>query len=203
MSAHHHDEPEDIDRRTLIGAIKRWAYREAPPGEPFTLASGKTSNYFIDMKQLLMRHEQLGFVTHMISELLNEDDYFDVYDGIAGVALGGCSLATALALHEKVPVLFVRREAKDHGTQQLVEGPISGDDRVYEVVLVEDVVTTGQSSLRAVEALKAVGVEVSLVVAVVDREEGARKAFREAKVPFRALVKLSDFRPSEPETVEP
>lgn len=162
----------------------------------FTLSSGKKSNFFIDCKQVILTSEG----HQLAGELLFEQLYHktDDIEAVAGVALGGCALASAVSMgceewgyRNELPALYVRKEAKDHGTKKLVEGRAPNGALV---ALLEDVVTTGASSLTAVRALEEAGYKVPLVVALVDREEGGAEAIRSASIEFRSVFKRSDFQ---------
>jgi orotate phosphoribosyltransferase len=113
----------------------------------------------------------------------------DVPDAVGGLTLGADPIIgamIALAGLEDMPLkgFIVRKEAKGHGTQSLVEGSLAAGERV---VVVEDVVTTGGSSLQAIAAVKAMGCEVRKVLAVVDREEGGREALKKEGYPLEAV----------------
>jgi orotate phosphoribosyltransferase len=163
----------------------------------FTLASGKQSDFFVDCKQVVLTsggHKLVGavmyneIVAEEEEEEFNPDCYIEV---VAGVALGGCPLASAVSMHSvNLHALYVRKEAKDHGTKRLVEGVAEYGARV---ALLEDVVTTGSSSLAAAETLKKLGFEVPVIIALVDREEGGAEAIRAAGYAFRSVFKRSDF----------
>lgn len=159
-----------------------------------TLASGRESHFFIDCKQTVLTAEGHHLAGTLMLAALGE---LPRCEAVGGVELGGCPLASAVSLlsHQagsELPALYVRKATKDHGTRKLVEG-----DRALRpglpVALLEDVVTTGGSSLRAVESLSSVGAVVVGVVALVDREEGGREALRERGLPLVALTTKSDF----------
>jgi orotate phosphoribosyltransferase len=139
----------------------------------FTLASGKKSNYYINGKMSTL-DARGAFLTARIFLAMIADD---VPDAVGGLTLGadpivGSMLSLAGLEDLRLKGFIVRKATKDHGTKSLVEGPLNEGDRV---VIVEDVVTTGGSSMKAVEAVRAIGCSVGRVLAVVDREEGARK----------------------------
>ncbi|MEZ4219660.1 MAG: orotate phosphoribosyltransferase [Polyangiaceae bacterium] len=158
------------------------------------LASGRESDFFIDCKQTILTAEGHALVGEVMFDALAQ---LPAHQAVAGVALGGCPLASAVSLvsHQRgrdLPALYVRKERKDHGSAKLVEG-----DRALasgaNVVLLEDVITTGGSSLKAVEALAASGAHVVGILALVDRLEGGREAIEAAKLPLIALFSRSDF----------
>ncbi len=151
--------------KALLEALRRTAVKKGD----FTLASGKRSDYYINMKEAYTDPEVLRIITREIAGLLRDVEM----DRIAGVAVGGVPLATALSLELGVPFLIVRKERKGYGTDVEVEGSLREGE---EVVLVEDVTTTGGSVLAAAEALERKGGRCRRVVVVVDRLEGAREA---------------------------
>ena len=158
----------------------------------FTLSSGKESDFFIDCKQTILSAR--GHLAAGRCMLAVVRSLFTEADAVAGVELGGCPLASAVSVlsntdgsGDGLPALYVRKSKKDHGTGQLVEGKGSVAPG-SKVVLLEDVVTTGGSSMRAVEALGAEGFDVVGVVALVDREEGASEHFMEQEVPFVPIL---------------
>src|SRR3954469_24906094 len=148
------------------------------------LASGRESDFFIDCKQTVLTAEGHALVGELMFEALSG---LPRCEAVAGVELGGCPLASAVSLVSFVrgrplDALYVRKEVKDHGSRKLVEG-----DRALRpglpVVILEDVITTGGSTLKAIEKLRAVGADVVGVVALVDRLEGGAEAIRAAPVP--------------------
>ena len=159
------------------------------------LASGRESDFFIDVKQtalLAEGHALLG--ARLLDTIAGQ---LGPVDAVAGVVLGGCPLASAVAAQsfargQSVDAVYVRKAAKDHGTQKLVEGA-SCLAPGARVAVVEDVVTTGGSTLAALDVLRAEDLEVAGVVAVVDRLEGGADAIRALGVPFVALFDRSDF----------
>jgi orotate phosphoribosyltransferase len=160
------------------------------------LASGKESDFFIDCKQTVLTAEGHALVGELMLDALAE---LPASDAIAGVELGGCPLASAVALTSHLrgapmDAVYVRKDAKDHGSKRLLEG----DTRLApgaSLAILEDVTTTGGSTLKAVEKLRAAGYRVSGVVALVDRLEGGREAIEAAGLPFVALYTRRDFLP--------
>lgn len=160
------------------------------------LASGKESDFFIDCKQAILTAEGHALAGSLMFEALALLPDCDV---VAGVELGGCPLASAVSLTSYVrgapkDALYVRKEAKDHGTKKLVEGDKSVSPGT-RVALLEDVVTTGGSSLKAVEKLRALGCTVVGVVALVDRLEGGAETIRAAGLPIVSICTRRDFLP--------
>lgn len=162
------------------------------------LASGRESDFFVDCKQAILTAEGHALVGELFFQALDD---LPECDAVGGVELGGCPLASAVSLvsHQKgrdLPALYVRKERKDHGSAKLVEGDRSLFPGI-RVVLLEDVITTGGSSLKAVRALDAVGAKVVGIAAIVDRLEGGAETIREAGIPLISLTTRRDFIPEE------
>lgn len=160
-----------------------------------TLASGKTSDFFIDCKQTVLTAAGHALVGELMAEAFAGESIV----AVAGVELGGCPLASAVSAksagtNAPLDAIYVRKEAKDHGSQRLVEGGTRLAPRA-RVALLEDVVTTGGSTLKAAEKLKAAGFVVARVIAIVDRLEGGREAIEAAGYPFTSLFSRRDFIP--------
>ncbi|MFK8004469.1 MAG: orotate phosphoribosyltransferase [Polyangiales bacterium] len=175
----------------LLAMLREHSYRKGT----FQLASGRTSDFFIDCKTTVLRAQGHVLAGRALLEAIHAIEVEVV--AVAGVALGGCPLASAVAYCSAVegaPIdaVYVRKTAKEHGTARSIEGAAHLPEGAV-MVLVEDTVTTGGSSLRAVEALQKAGFRVAAVLALVDREEGAKEAFEAAGVPFRALYTRSEF----------
>jgi orotate phosphoribosyltransferase len=156
-----------------------------------TLASGKKSDFFIDCKQTVLSAEGHALVGALMFEALPP------CDAVAGVELGGCPLASAVSLvsfQRQAPrdAIYVRKEAKDHGSKRLLEGDahLKPSSRV---AILEDVVTTGGSTLKAAEKIRAANHEVVAVVALIDRLEGGRAAIEAAGLPLVTLFTRADF----------
>jgi orotate phosphoribosyltransferase len=144
------------------------------------------SSYYIDKYRLTTEPGLLVRITAGLQELLPSD-----VKRVAGTALGAVPLATALSLRTGLPAIFVRVDAaKDHGTNNAIEGALDAGDRV---ALVEDVVTTGGASLTAVELLRTAGAEVAGILAVVDREQGGRETFAASGIDFQALFTVTEL----------
>ena len=168
------------------------AERSARRGQ-FTLASGRQSTLYIDARLTTMSPDGLALIGPLALAALREVNWR--VDAVGGLTLGAdpISYAIAYASAETASPLrafTVRKEAKAHGTGRLIEGPFHEGDRV---AIIEDVITTGGSALRAVEAVRAAGGTVAGVLALVDREEGGRDALASAGLPVVALARASDI----------
>jgi orotate phosphoribosyltransferase len=168
------------------------AERSARRGQ-FTLASGRQSTLYIDARLTTMSPDGLALIGPVALAALRDVDWR--VNAVGGLTLGAdpISYAIAYASAETASPLrafTVRKEAKAHGTGRLIEGPFYAGDRV---AIIEDVITTGGSALRAVEAVRAAGGTVAGVLALVDREEGGRDALVGAGLPVVALARASDI----------
>ncbi len=178
------------DRSRLVSLLRERSFEK----KRVVLASGKESDFFIDCKQAVLTAEGHALVGALMFEAL---DAFPGCEAVAGVELGGCPLASAVALTSfqrgrPLDALYVRKDAKDHGTKKLVEGDKSLRAGLGVVVL-EDVITTGGSTIKAVEKLRLVGCNVLGVVAIVDRLEGGADALTAAGITMRSIATRRDF----------
>jgi orotate phosphoribosyltransferase len=161
----------------------------------FVLSSGKASDFFIDCKPVVLLAR--GHVLVGEALLARIRDLPGSASAVAGVELGGCPLASAVAYasassDEPLDAIYIRKEPKAHGTRKMLEGA-DGLSPGARVAIVEDTVTTGGSTLRAINAVREAGFEVTGVVAVVDRLEGGAAAIAKAGVRFNALYDRNDF----------
>ena len=153
----------------------------------FTLSSGKESDYYVDMKKAVTNPLILQQVAEVISGKIEKN----TVDKIAGPALGAIPIVTAVSLHTGIPMLMIRKSKKDYGTSQLIEGDIKQGDRV---IVLEDVTTTGNSLLDAINAISEAGGEVTRAFVIVDRAEGALESFKEKGIDFQSLVTIEELR---------
>jgi orotate phosphoribosyltransferase len=179
-------------RERLVALLRERSFER----KKVTLASGRESDFFIDCKQSVLTAEGHALVGDLMFEAL---DALPPCEAVAGVELGGCPLASAVSLTSFVrgrplPALYVRKEVKDHGSRRLVEGDKALANGA-PVVILEDVITTGGSTLKAVEKLKLAGASVVGVVALVDRLEGGAEAIRAAGLPVVSICTRRDFLP--------
>lgn len=170
-----------IDRAQLA---RRIAEVSLLHGE-FTLRSGRKSNYYLDK----YRFETQGDILIALGKLFAEHVTPEV-DRIAGAELGAVPLAATTSMATGKPCVFVRNQKKDYGTAKQVEGVLNPGERV---LIVEDVLTTGGQVLEAAKTLEGLGVKIVKIVAVIDREEGARAAIEGAGFKFDALFTTTDL----------
>src|SRR3954463_2698864 len=168
------------------------AERSARRGH-FTLASGRQTTLYIDARLRTMSPDGLALIGPLALAALTGAAWG--VEAIGGLTLGADPVSYAIAYASAVAgaplrAFTVRKEAKAHGTGRLIEGPFREGDRV---AVIEDVITTGGSALRAAEAIRAAGGSVSGVLALVDREEGGREALEGAGLPVLALARASEI----------
>jgi orotate phosphoribosyltransferase len=176
------------DRDKLFALLKTDAFRKGP----ITLSSGKVSDFYFDMKGPMMHPDGAALIADLILNELSgvEADY------VGGLELGAAFLIAPVAMQSQkfgrfLPGFAVRKKRKEHGTQQLIEGAnIDGKN----VVILDDVTTSGGSAMQAVEEARNAGANVTLVLSVVDRGEGAAEKFEAAGVKFRSLFRADEFR---------
>ena len=157
----------------------------------FTLASGKKATFYLDCRKVTLDARGANLIAEGILDLLHDG----MPDAVGGMAIGADPITGAvitLAGQRGLPLkgFIVRKEAKTHGTGREVEGPIQPGDTA---VILEDTVTTGGSSLKAIERAKAAGLSVRRVVAVVDRLEGAAETFAQHGYEFQSLLTVRDL----------
>jgi len=177
------------EHSTLITLL---AARSAKRGQ-FTLASGKQSTFYIDARLTTMSPEGLSIIGPLALSVLGQMKW--QVDAVGGLTLGADPIAYAISYasaqrDRPLRAFTVRKEAKAHGTGKLLEGPFEKGDRV---AVIEDVITTGGSAIRAIDAVRAAGGVVAGVLALVDREEGGRQTIEEAGVPVVALATASQI----------
>ena len=178
-----------MEREELGAALREHAYLEGD----FVLRSGRRSRYYLDKYRFETRPDLLGQLGELIAEAARE--FEPEASRLAGPELGAVALAAAASLSSGLPFLIVRKEAKDYGTANRLEG-VSEEGEL--ICLVEDVVTSGGAAVEAVKALREAGLECSTAICVVDREEGgvdalARHAVRLWPL-FRASTLLSQAK---------
>ena len=137
------------------------------------------------MKRAITEPEILSTIAKLINEKVDDD-----IDKIAGPALGAVPIATAVSLESRKPLLMIRKEKKGYGTSKLIEGDLLEGDNV---ILVEDVTTTGGSLLKAINAILDNGGVVKKAFVVVDREEGAMETFANEGITLEPLISVSEF----------
>lgn len=174
-------------REKLIAIIRRQSLLQ---NRDFRLASGRSSNFFFDMKKTMFDPEGASLVTDLLFDAIRGEEV----DYIGGLEAGAIPIVAALCVRswpeKPIKGFFVRKEVKGHGTDQRVDGLL---ERGSKVILVEDVTTTGGSAMQAVNQARQYECTILKVISVVDRLEGAEENFRAAGIKFEALLSWRDF----------
>lgn len=175
---------KEIAKKLLaIGAVK------LSPKEPFTWASGWKSPIYCDNRKALSDVDTRDDIVEGLTDIC--DSAFDETDVIVGVATGAIAWGALVADMYELPFAYVRSKAKDHGLGNQIEGVVNPGDKV---IVIEDLISTGGSSLAAVEALRAAGAEVVGMVAIFTYGfEKARKAFADANCPLYTLTDYNEL----------
>lgn len=173
----------DTGKEKLIAALKECG---AVKFGDFTLASGKKSKYYIDIKKASTDPGTLKIIAKQAAESI-QDAHADV---VGGVAVGGIPIATAVSLETLLSLVIIRKSVKDYGTGGRFVGEFRSGSRI---ILLEDVTTSGGSVLDAIHAIREAGGIVDTVITVVDREEGAEANLRSIGVELIPLVRASDL----------
>ena len=178
------------NRRRLLALLTRLSYEQ----REVTLASGLKSNFYIDCKQTVLTAEGHYLVGSLFGRVLVEKA--PEVEAIGGVTMGADPLASAVSTLSYIagrplPAFYVRKEAKGHGTAAWLEGTKSLRPGM-PVAILEDVVTTGGSALKAIARVREHGLKVAIILGIVDREEGGREAL-EKEAPLVTLFRRSDF----------
>ena len=177
-----HEDPREV----LLQRLAREAYRRGQ----FTLASGRSSEHYVNCKPVSLSGSGLALISAAMLERVEADAR-----AVAGLTLGADPLVSGVAMaaaqHDRaLDALIVRKQAKGHGTAAWLEGPLPAEGSVITVL--EDVVTTGGSSLKAVNQLKEAGFQINRVITIVDREEGGAAAMAAAGLELISLFRLSE-----------
>lgn len=177
------------DRSALVRLLAQRSVRRGR----FTLASGRESSHYVDARLTTMSPEGLALIGPLALEAIRERGW--AAEAVGGLTLGADPIAYAIAVASVsapplVRAFTVRKEAKQHGTGRLIEGPMRDGDRV---VVIEDVITTGGSALKAAEAVQRAGARICGILALVDREEGGRAVLEERGFEVVCLATLSQL----------
>lgn len=176
-------------RATLIDLVATKALQRGT----FRLASGREASFYLDAKQVILDAQGSALVGRAILQLL--ESYGSLPAAVGGMSIGADPVTSAVVTMAGVANLplkgfMVRKEPKDHGTKRFVEGPVQPGDRV---VIVEDVTTTGGSSLLAIDRALEFGLVVERVVTVIDRLAGAKETLAARGIPLDSLVTIRDL----------
>lgn len=175
-------------RQFLLDLFCQLAYKEGD----FVLSSGQRSTYYINGKQVTLHPQGALAIGRLLLAQLPLDT-----QAVAGLTLGADPIVSAVSVvsayeNRPIPALIIRKEAKGHGTMAYIEGPTL--EPGAKVVVLEDVVTTGQSALKAVERLRGAGYSVEQVIALVDRLQGGQELYQASGLKFEAVFSIVDLQ---------
>ena len=175
-------------RQHLLDLLCQLAYKEGD----FVLSSGQRSSYYINGKEVTLHPQGALAIGRLLLSLLPEDT-----QAVAGLTLGADPIVSAVSVvsayeNRPIPALIIRKEAKGHGTRAYIEGPTLPEGA--KVVVLEDVVTTGKSAMKAVERLRDAGYEVDRVISLVDRQQGGAEFYQSVNLEFQAVFTIQDLQ---------
>ena len=156
----------------------------------FTLASGKKSSYYIDLRLVASFPHIFRKMTKNLQKLVSEKTGLDNFDSLVSVPTGGLVIGSALAIETVKPLIYVRDKPKDYGTTKSIEGKISSG---MKVVLIDDVITTGNSVINGIKQLKDAGLSISDVYVIINRLEGANNTLELEEVNLYQLTDVLEI----------
>lgn len=180
------------NKEKLLQIIREKSYREGD----FTLASGQKSKFYIDLKATTLHPEGALVIGQLAFEEMQKSG--TQIDAVGGLTLGADPIATSVSLSAFAsgviwPAFIVRKEPKNHGTSRYIEG-VENLKLGAKILVLEDVVTTGGSSVKAIERLREAGFQPVAVLTVVDREQGGKSAFEQLGLRFYSLLTISEIQ---------
>ncbi|HYW19173.1 MAG TPA: orotate phosphoribosyltransferase [Nodularia sp. (in: cyanobacteria)] len=175
-------------RHKLLDLFCQLAYQEGD----FVLSSGQSSSYYINGKQVTLHPQGALAIGRILLSLLSTDT-----QAVAGLTLGADPIVSAVSVvsayeNRPIPALIIRKEAKGHGTRAYIEGPNLPEGA--KVIVLEDVVTTGKSAMKAVERLREAGYIVDTVITLVDRLQGGAEFYQSVGLNFQAVFTIADLQ---------
>jgi orotate phosphoribosyltransferase len=175
--------------KEFTGLVRKLSYEK----RQITLVSGRTSDFYIDMKNTLLHPRGIWLVSHLIAERIKKRNESGAgIRGVGGLTMGADPLSTGVSLvsqdwKDPLYAFYIRKEAKSHGTQAWVEG-MKNFKEGDKVIILEDVVTTGGSTLKSVDRARLAGLDVVGVYTAVDRQEGGAENIERAGLNFEPIV---------------
>ncbi len=175
-------------KHQLLDLFCQLAYKEGD----FVLSSGQRSTYYINGKEVTLHPQGALAIGRIILPLLPADT-----QAVAGLTLGADPIVTAVSVvsayeNRPIPALIIRKEAKGHGTRAYIEGPTLPTGA--NIVVLEDVVTTGQSALKAVERLQQAGYKVNQIISLIDRQQGGAELYNSQGLKYTTLFQITDLQ---------
>ncbi|SVA52224.1 uncharacterized protein METZ01_LOCUS105078, partial [marine metagenome] len=156
----------------------------------FTLSSGKKSSYYIDLRLVPSFPHQFRKMIKNLQKLIIEKIGLDNFDSLVSIPTGGLIIGSALAIETVKPLIYVRNKPKDHGTTKSLEGKILSG---MQVMMIDDVATTGTSILNGIKELKAEGLSISNACVIINRLEGADKILNSVGVILHQLTDILEI----------
>lgn len=153
----------------------------------FTLASGKKSSYYVDLRLVPSYPHEFRMMIKHLQNKISEEVGLESFDSIVSVPTGGLVIASALAIETVKPLIYVRSKPKDYGTSKSVEGKIHDG---MNVLMIDDVATTGGSVVNAIKLLKEANIKVTDAYVIIDRLEGAKEALKEQGVRMHPILDI-------------
>jgi orotate phosphoribosyltransferase len=180
----------EAKRVRLLAIIREKSF--LTEGGPFKLASGGTSDYYLDLKPTMFSPEGLNLIADIVYDMLRKDGSLEA---VGGLELGAVPIASAVSMRSfperPIDAFVVRKEKKDHGTARKIDGNFRENSHV---VLFEDVTTRGGSVMEAVHAVRARGATVTKIITIVDRLEGAAENLRKEGIVLEAVFTIKELR---------
>ncbi|MEL6164784.1 MAG: orotate phosphoribosyltransferase [Cyanobacteria bacterium J06628_3] len=178
----------NVLRQSLLDLFCQLAYQEGD----FVLSSGARSSYYINGKQVTLHPQGALAIGRLLLDMLPSDT-----QAVAGLTLGADPIVSAVSVvsaleNRPIPALIVRKEAKGHGTKAYIEGPSLSE--AAKVIVLEDVVTTGQSAMKAVTRLREAGYTVNQVISLIDRQQGGAEYYKSVNLQFKAVFSITDIQ---------
>ena len=156
----------------------------------FTLSSGKKSSYYIDLRLVPSFPHQFRKMIKNLQKLIVEKIGLDDFDSLVSIPTGGLIVGSALAIETVKPLIYVRNKPKEHGTTKSIEGKISSD---MQVMMIDDIATTGTSVLNGIKQLKAEGLSISNACVIINRLEGADKILNSVGITLHQLTDILEI----------
>lgn len=183
--------PMQYDKEQLKALVRKHALQFGN----FTLASGKQASFYLDCRKVTLHPQGANWIAAGLLDLILEKSGQKLPDSVGGLAIGADPITASIVVHAgqrglELLGFMVRKEAKTHGTGKLVEGPVQEG---MTCVIVEDVITSGGSALKAAQSASEFGMKVLGIYGVIDRLEGGREAIEQAGYPLATLLTIDDF----------
>lgn len=176
------------DKQQLLAILKRLSFKR----KRVVLASGKISNYYFDGRISSLSSQASYLMAKIILDMIKKDKI----NAIGGLTLGadpiiGATVALSYKINAPINGFIVRKSEKKHGMQRLIEGPEL--KKTSKVIIIDDVVTTGSSTIQAIEAVQKIGCKIVRVIAIVDRCEGAEENIKKFGCKLESIFTIKDF----------